>query len=480
MKTDAHSPMLDAALRYAELGLPVFPCKPETKAPLVGPDKDAAGNKVEGTGGFHKATTDADQIKAWWAKWPTAMIGMPTGEKSGIDVLDLDVDEKKGKDGLVEIPDWKSRSPIIVRTPRGGRHLWFKSDGSVSNSTDNIALGVDTRGRGGYVILPPSKNGVAAYRFEHGNEHKLEKLSLFPDDLKARLGTDDKAPSREPVPEHLKSAGGVGKSFDPRDYNAPTAEPERVAAAMEAIPNPDVGWEEWNKMGMTIWRATEGADEGRKIFHDWSKRSKKFDEKETDERWRHYFECPPKKLGAGSIFHWASEADPNWWKKIPVPSPAVTGSAAHQELRAVEFTSKTTASKPSKFNATPFEWIDPKQIPKRQWLYRPHYIREFLSLLFSSGGKGKSSLLIVEALAMVSGKPLLNVKPEKELRVWYWNGEDPALELQRRFAAAIKHYELKPEDIGDRLFIDSGRTLPIVIVEERNSGLTSASRSLTT
>ena len=132
----------------------------------------------------------------------------------------------------------------------------------------------------------------------------------------------------------------------------------------------------------------------------------------------------------------------------------------------------STAEPKPAFGAAPFEWIDPSQIPKRQWLYAPHYIREFLSLLFSSGGKGKSSLLIVEALAMVSDKPLLNIQPAKRLRVWYWNGEDPILELQRRFAAAIKHYELTPEDIGDRLFINSGRTLPIVIAEDEKYGTT--------
>ena len=110
--------------------------------------------------------------------------------------------------------------------------------------------------------------------------------------------------------------------------------------------------------------------------------------------------------------------------------------------------------------AAPFKWIDPTQIPKRQWLYRPHYICQFLSLLFSSGGKGKSSLLIAEALAMVSGRPLLGITPEKRLRVWYWNGEDPEIELQRRFAATAKHYGLNLEDVGDRLFLNSGRTLP--------------------
>jgi hypothetical protein len=152
-----------------------------------------------------------------------------------------------------------------------------------------------------------------------------------------------------------------------------------------------------------------------------------------------------------------------------------TGEGGNQfdllkKLKSSGGTAASPAEPKPVFKAGPFEWIEPSQIPKRQWLYRPHYIREFLSLLFSSGGKGKSSLLIAEALAMVSGKPLLNINPEKKLRVWYWNGEDPIIELQRRFAAAIKHYELMQDDIGDRLFFDSGRTLPIVIAEDEKFG----------
>jgi len=146
------------------------------------------------------------------------------------------------------------------------------------------------------------------------------------------------------------------------------------------------------------------------------------------------------------------------------------GGGQFELLKLVSKAGGSAAEIKAVFKATPFEWVDPTKIPKRQWLYRPHYIREFLSLLLSSGGKGKSSLLIVEACAMASGKPLLNIEPEKQLRVWYWNGEDPQLELQRRFAAVIRHYELKPEDLGDRLFIDSGRTLPIVIAEDERSG----------
>ena len=75
-------------------------------------------------------------------------------------------------------------------------------------------------------------------------------------------------------------------------------------------------------------------------------------------------------------------------------------------------------------------------------------------------GVSKSLFQIAEALAMVSGKPLLNIKPQGKLRVWYWNGEDPPDELERRFAAAMKHYGLTAEDIGDRLFFSSGDEIP--------------------
>ena len=122
-------------------------------------------------------------------------------------------------------------------------------------------------------------------------------------------------------------------------------------------------------------------------------------------------------------------------------------------------------------HATPFEWIDPKDIPPREWLFYPYYIRQFSSLTVSPGGIGKSSLLIAEALSMVTGYSLLGTAPAGPLRVWYWNGEDPKEELDRRFAAAIKHYGLQREDVEDRLFIDNGRMMPIVVAEDTRSGL---------
>jgi hypothetical protein len=114
---------------------------------------------------------------------------------------------------------------------------------------------------------------------------------------------------------------------------------------------------------------------------------------------------------------------------------------------------------------TPYVWTDPKKIPRREWIYKPFYIRKFAGSTVATGGAGKSSLLLVESVAMASGKNLLGVEPAPDLRVWYWNGEDPQDELQRRVQAILKHYNVAAADIEGRFFLDSGRDLPIRIAE---------------
>jgi hypothetical protein len=114
---------------------------------------------------------------------------------------------------------------------------------------------------------------------------------------------------------------------------------------------------------------------------------------------------------------------------------------------------------------TPYVWTDPTKIPPREWAYKPFYIRKFAGSTVATGGAGKSSLLLVESVAMASGKNLLGVQPEPGLKVWYWNGEDPLDELQRRVQAILKHYKVTAADIEGRLFVDSGRDTVIRIAE---------------
>lgn len=141
--------LLSAALEYAGKGLPVFPCDPDTKRPFPR------------THGFKDATTDERVIRSWWAEHPGAMIGMPTGARSGVWVLDIDDPELFEANCPVELPETR-------RCDTGkGYHLYFRFDPAhpVRNTQRNNKggawpipklPGAETRGDGGYVIVPPS------------------------------------------------------------------------------------------------------------------------------------------------------------------------------------------------------------------------------------------------------------------------------------------------------------------------------------
>lgn len=133
-------------------------------------------------------------------------------------------------------------------------------------------------------------------------------------------------------------------------------------------------------------------------------------------------------------------------------------------------TERKDAGQPAPIFATPYTWKDPSKLPLREWVYGRLLIRKFVTATVAPGGVGKSSLGAVESLAQVSGKNLLGVFPPRQLRVWLWNLEDPQEETERKIQAAAMHYRLAPEDIGDRLFVDSGRDQPLVIATTTRAG----------
>lgn len=118
--------------------------------------------------------------------------------------------------------------------------------------------------------------------------------------------------------------------------------------------------------------------------------------------------------------------------------------------------------------ATPFVWRDEQEIPARQWLYGRHLLRKFVSVDVAAGGVGKSSVKIGEALAMASGRALYNREIHGgPLSVWLYNLEDPHEETERRLHATAKWFKLTPDDLGQRLYVDSGRDQRCVIDDLR-------------
>jgi len=120
----------------------------------------------------------------------------------------------------------------------------------------------------------------------------------------------------------------------------------------------------------------------------------------------------------------------------------------------------------SPIRATPYVWTDPAKLPKRQWLYGAHRLRQFVSVTFAPGGMGKSSLLLAEALAQATGCHLLGEHVHERCNVWIWNGEDPIDEIHRRVAAACIAHRIERHEIEGRLFVDSGRDMPMIVVRK--------------
>jgi hypothetical protein len=177
-------PLSSAALAYAQdLGWPVFPVRPGHKSPLPG------------THGFQDASRDAGQIRAWWARWPQANIGLACGA-AGLVVVDLDC--KHGDDGLAAWAELLSRRGLQVETvtsatPSGGRHLFFAAPpgASMRSSAKRLGPGIDTRAAGGYVLLPPSviRGGEhpGAYTWQPAAGPGQRPFAPFPAELAALL-----------------------------------------------------------------------------------------------------------------------------------------------------------------------------------------------------------------------------------------------------------------------------------------------------
>lgn len=153
--------MKEWALKYADIGLAVFPLKPKDKRPAT-------------ENGCKAATINKQQIGAWWDRCPDYNIGIATGSVSGgLVVIDLDVDKDKGINGYESLAIWQKENGELPETwtsitGRGGYHYIYK-DGATNRNRAGLYDGVDIRGEGGYIVAPPSihPNGHQ-YEWEQG------------------------------------------------------------------------------------------------------------------------------------------------------------------------------------------------------------------------------------------------------------------------------------------------------------------------
>jgi Bifunctional DNA primase/polymerase, N-terminal len=246
----------DAALGYASRGIPVlplhYPLRHHGDLQSVTGDQPAvvgAGCSCRDPGcrqpgkhplaslvahGVKDATTNRARILAWWTRHPQANIGLATGHRFDV----LDVDGPAGEQAiraLAAAHGLQSSGPL-VRTGGGGWHFYLAPTG-LGNVRPTELEHVDWRGRGGYVVAPPSRHASGhPYQWMAGR-HLDTPPTEVPTVLLERL-----------QPRHIQRATGPVQlpavADGPRDRYARAALAEELAR-VAAAPVGQRNWQLW-------------------------------------------------------------------------------------------------------------------------------------------------------------------------------------------------------------------------------------------
>lgn len=418
------SALLDAALAYASKGVPVFPCN-EAKRPYT-------------EHGFKEASTDAETIRSWWRKWPNAMIGAPTGKPIGAWVLDVDdpgaFDGACADLGLV-LP--ATRTAITGK----GRHLYFKLNGEAISNAQRTKKGwpfpelpgAEVRGDGGYIIMPPSLH-PSGRRYEWQRD---ELSSEAPDDLLRIVRKVGKSAEAAPPP-----AADSAAPHNPfiRDTPYGLAALEAECAAIRSAPT---GAQEvtLNEAALKIGALVAGGELLRETaMGQLVAAGLCLSSANPDDPWT------PQGI--------AAKVDRSLRDGMRTPRSAPDGGREASAQR--EAVAPANDDAPD-ISATPYVWREPHTIPMREWVFGRWLLRGTATAVIAPGGVGKTTLLAGISLSLATGRPFLGKSVWGEAKgVWLWNLEDDLNELSRAIQAGAKHHGIKPADLGDRLYVDSG------------------------
>jgi hypothetical protein len=132
------------ALELASQGFSVFFCKSD-KSPTC-------------DGGFHRAGNDPGAVFELWSYHPGPLVAIATGSASGLDVVDVDTKHVAARLWL-HLNQGRLPATRVHRTRSSGYHFIFQHRTGIRCSVSHIAIGVDVRSDGGYVIWWPYSEG---------------------------------------------------------------------------------------------------------------------------------------------------------------------------------------------------------------------------------------------------------------------------------------------------------------------------------
>ncbi len=227
----SYAPQVEWALYYAALGFPVTACyhivddelgrhcscrkREACKEPGKHP-RFAEGLQEHG---FRDGTSEPEEIKARWAKWPLANIALSTGTVA--DCLDVDA---KG-DGSSTLAAYEAEyGPLPVtpteRSTAGDVHYFFARKAGLGREP-GIRQGIDRLGTDGYVIVTPRDHiSGKEYRWDEGREPWNVELAEWPESLTAWLNAGKRTGARATLAEGEQAEAQVEYARNPVSYAA--------------------------------------------------------------------------------------------------------------------------------------------------------------------------------------------------------------------------------------------------------------------
>jgi len=244
--------VLELSKRY-----PVFPCRRTDETDNQGRTLKAKSPLT--ANGFKDATQDEAQIRRWWAARPDALVGVPTGSRTRLAVIDFDA-QSAGESAL----DFLAENQAALTGTRihatgggsGGRHYLFstpagvKIRGGVSVTLAKVKRqGLDIRAEGGYIIWWP---------LHFGQQGPLEAIAPLPAGLIDERRMDLELPAE--LAAKLPPRPGTSQDFQ-RDL-------PRITEALAFIDPSE--YDPWLMVGMALHHSSGGADDGLELWDAWS------------------------------------------------------------------------------------------------------------------------------------------------------------------------------------------------------------------
>jgi hypothetical protein len=214
---------------------------------------------------------------------PSAMIGVNCGLSK---LFVLDVDTKHGRNGMDTFMDLgiDDSGALHSITPSGGLHIVFSGKGKTTTSP---LTGLDTRGEGGYIIVPPSRvlSGETIGGYVAVDDWN-RKPSRFPDELLNKLDLDK------------------AKRKPKRTVEFVLSQSEKVLRAKDALEKLPLymcdSYADWIRVGMSLRSL---GDDGLLLWRNWSENSTKYKDGECEEKWETF---DPREITLGTLFYLAA------------------------------------------------------------------------------------------------------------------------------------------------------------------------------